>query len=375
MACNQSTKSIVSIPKPSNLPNTPSASPFEQTTRFLCSDNPETINSSTTTFTNGFATLWSDTVSGSSSVRYRVFAWHYNSTVSPMKFGITVGNAGTSSYSIHNLRNAIEVRPFGQIGDLGRCAASALIGNTMDSITPTDSSAPIGGIGVVREWIVGAGQLVGGVIEFTISNTTPNVGMNYRVRTVMANSSTANLRLNQTPVVNYFVGQNNSIHPRGSWGFAGISSSVAYEAAASGQKWEYHSISNNATDNLQTETNSYRIQGAPSSQGPASSNKGHYGLKYNLAVTLTNRSQVQKTIKIYLAARGADSYFGAVQWSGDGITYKVPTLAPANATSSNQNAIEVASVTLNPGVTINRIITISNAGGAATPVLVAFQTV
>lgn len=127
MTCNQTPKTIVSFPKP---PATPApigltGSQSAVGTRFLISDNPETINSTTTTFTNGFATLWSDTSTGNSTVRYRAFLWHYNNTGASIKVGITMGNAGASSYSIHNLNNAIQVVPIGQIS-LGICAAASL---------------------------------------------------------------------------------------------------------------------------------------------------------------------------------------------------------------------------------------------------------
>lgn len=375
MTCNQTPKTIVSFPKPpaTLAPIGLTGSQSAVGTRFLISDNPETINSTTTTFTNGFATLWSDTSTGNSTVRYRAFLWHYNNTGAPIKVGITLGNAGASSYSIHNLNNAIQVVPIGQISSLGICAAAALVGGTMDSIAPTNSSVAAGQIGVVKEWTVGNGEIVGGVIEFSISNTVANVAMNYRVRTVAANSVSANLSQNQTTVVNYYTNPaNNSTHPRGSWGFADIASSVSYKA---GSGWAYYNASNGNLDNLMTASNSYKISGAPASQGPADSDKGHYGVKYNLTVTLTNDTGLEKKVKIYVGARGTEYYAGAVKWSGDGVTYKIPAVKSyLDTPGTNQEGVEVVTVTVPSGAVITRIITLSTAGAASTPALIAFQT-
>lgn len=57
MSCNQNTKTIVEIPKPTSTPTLLVGSQSAVGTRFICSDNPETINSTTTTFTNGFVPL------------------------------------------------------------------------------------------------------------------------------------------------------------------------------------------------------------------------------------------------------------------------------------------------------------------------------
>lgn len=301
-----------------------------------------------------------------------MFLWHYNDTGAPIKVGITVGNAGSSAYSLHNVNDSVQVLGMGSISDMGRCAATALVGGTMDSISPKDSSAPAGGMGVVREWNVPKQQIVGGIIEFTISNQTPGVALNYRVRTVAANNTSADLKLNQNAVVNYYAAPNGSIHPRGSWGFADIASSVSYSA---GSGLKYYSINNGELDNIMTSDNSYKIAGVPTLQGPANSNKGHYGVKYNLSVNLTNTGP-QKTVKIYLASRGAEYYAGAVQWSGDGVTYRVPNLAaPGDTPGTNQDAVEVATVTLPTGANITRTITVSTAGAASTPALIAFQTI
>ncbi len=134
-----------------------------------------------------------------------------------MKFGITVGNAGTTSYSIHNIRSSVQVVT--NFINHGICAASALVGDSLDALSPVDSSIPAGGVGVVREWSVPAPvppstaeSLVGGIIEFTVSNTAPGVSLNYRVRTSLALGTTANLRLNQTPVVPYISSSDGTHH-------------------------------------------------------------------------------------------------------------------------------------------------------------------
>ncbi|WP_339321512.1 hypothetical protein [Paenibacillus sp. FSL W8-0194] len=242
----------------------------------------------------------------------------------------------------------------------------------MDSVTPKNSSVAAGQVGVVKEWTVPDKSIVGGIIEFSLSNTVSNTAMNYRVRTVAANNTTADLTKNQNPVVNYY-SEDGATHPRGSWNFADIKSSVSYSA---GSGWKYYNASNGDTDDLMKASNSYKDPEAPPAQGPASSNKGHYGIKYNLDVTLNNTTGAEKTVKVYVAARGTNYYAGAVRWSGEGVTYKVPKLESYLKVSGNeQPAVEVATVKLAPGASITRTITMSTAGGASTPALIAFQTV
>lgn len=57
MTCTQALKQKTSIAKPTDAPTKLVGSQASIGTRFICSDNPETINSTTTTFTNGYATL------------------------------------------------------------------------------------------------------------------------------------------------------------------------------------------------------------------------------------------------------------------------------------------------------------------------------
>lgn len=282
-----------------------------------------------------------------------------------MKYGITIGNNNTSAYSIHNVKSTIA--PVTSFVEHGRCTAAALVGETMDSISPTDTSVPAGKLGVVKEWIVPNNQLIGGIIEFTVTNTA-STAMSYRLRSVAATSTTADLRLNQSPVVSYFTGSNGSIHPRGSWDFAEIASSVSYSA---GSGWKYYNMSNGATDNLMTSATSY------DSANAADSNKGHYGAKYTLTVNLSNPTTSAKTINIYMGSR-VKPYGGAVKWSGNNVTYKVPTLASppdkVAGTTQYQEGVLVAEVTLSAGQSLSRTITAASAGGLSTPALISFQT-
>ncbi|KAG3106265.1 hypothetical protein [Paenibacillus sp. 1A_MP2] len=364
MSCNQNTKTKVSFVIPESAPNQLVGTKANTDTRFVISDNHETINANTP-FTNGYCTLWHDTATGKTSVKYRMFVWHLNNKGASMKYGITIGNNNTSAYSIHNVKSTIA--PITSFVEQGRCTAAALVGDTMDSITPTDTSVPAGKLGVVKEWIVPNNQLIGGLIEFTVTNTT-STAMSYRLRSVAATSTTADLRLNQSPVVSYFTGGNDSVHPRGSWDFAEIASSVSYSA---GSGWKYYNMSNGQNDNLMTQAASY------DSANAADSNKGHYGAKYTLTVNLSNPTTAEKTISIYMGSR-VKPYGGAVKWSGDNVTYKVPNLASppdkVAGTTQYQEGVLLAEVKLSAGQSLTRTITAASAGGLSTPALIAFQT-
>ncbi|WP_415839613.1 hypothetical protein [Paenibacillus tarimensis] len=283
-----------------------------------------------------------------------------------IKYGITIGNNNTSAYSIHNVKSTIA--PVTGFVEHGRCTAAALVGDTLDSISPTDTTVPAGKLGVVKEWIVPNNQLIGGIIEFTVTNTT-STAMSYRLRSVAASSTTANLRLNQNPVVISHTGDNNSIHPRGSWDFAAIASSVSYSA---GSGWKYYNMSNGTSDNLMTKETSY------DSANAAASNKGHYGTKYTLTVNLSNPTTAAKTINIYMGSR-VKPYGGAVKWSGNNVTYKVPSLASPpdkeEGKTQYQEGVLIAEVKLAAGQSLTRTITAASAGGLSTPALIAFQTI
>ncbi len=126
------------------------------------------------------------------------------------------------------------------------------------------------------------------------------------------------------------------------------------------------------------DTNSYRIIGAPDNQGPAASNKGHFGTRHIHTVRLTNTSNADRQVKIYIAPQ-VYTYAGAVLWSGDGITYKVPRLTGPQSTGASptmQQAVEVATVTVprNTVSPMTRTITHSTGGSSSTPLMVIYQT-
>ncbi|MNW54043.1 hypothetical protein D3C74_316290 [compost metagenome] len=200
--------------------------------------------------------------------------------------------------------------------------------------------------------------MVGGVIEFTLSS---NSSMSYKVRTVAAKSTTANLRNNQNGVVSSI-----GTHPRGSWGFSNIdafgssSGSAALYTVGDGNK--SFSISNGVNDNLMTSATSYSATDAT----PVATNKGHYGVIYKSNITFKNPTTTAKTIKVYLTGRGG-SYGGAVRWNG-GTTYGVPTM------SSQTQGVLVATFSLPAGSQVSHAIYTSTAGSLNTPAAILVQS-
>jgi len=113
------------------------------TRRLFVSDNPESVSASHFS-SNGFVTLWDDTVTGRSSVSYRMFIWHLNTTGASMEYGITIGNGSSGStadtYAVQNLKMAVSVVTNFQAQ--GLCAAKALLeGRSIRQLRQTVRSA------------------------------------------------------------------------------------------------------------------------------------------------------------------------------------------------------------------------------------------
>lgn len=342
--CTTNVKSAVTIPNVA-----PTLSLYGQrnnTRRFLMSDNPESVY--TNNFTNGTAVLWHDSVSGQTTVYYRVYVWHVNKTGAPMKFGVTIGNAGASPITVSNLQHCVALTT-NYIGQ-GQCTAASLVGSSLTSDTIIDTSVAAGKVGLIQEWTVPNGQIVGGALEFQISSSA---AMSYKVRTVASTNTSTNLR-----TINNKVADANSDHPRGSWPFSNItgfanstfSQNIIYDLG-SGNK--AYAINNNVNDNIMVKKDSYDEANA------IATNKGHYGVVYKTPITLRNPTTTDRTVKIYLTGRGG-SYGGAVRWN-NGTTYKVPKLA------SSTEGVLVATVTVPKGTSVNHEIYTSTAGSLSTP--------
>lgn len=377
MTCSQTDAQVVQIaPIPGGVVPTMvqgAEAGFER--RFIMSDNPESVNSSILSATYGsykYATLWHDYVNNQNIVHYRLFVWHVNKTGATAKYGITIGNGSNSSspatYQLLNFRHSV-TNTLNFIGH-GICTAKALVGNTLDNDPPANSTISAGAVGLLKSWDVPNDHLIGGVIEFTIRhndlNRTDNLA--FRLRSVMANSTLADLRVNQSPVVNP-----NSTHPRGSWAFSNIRSALNFEAGAI-NTWKYYNISNGgnpsmgqATDDMMTQTKSYDNLNA------FASNKGHYGIRNVVTLSLKNNYATSKTVDIYLTPR-VNPYGGAYRWN-TGTTFGIPKIQqPSAKDSSKVDAVLVASVTIPEYSTVSHELTTSTAGSLSSPAVVAILT-
>lgn len=358
MACNQKSAPVISIKRIPSAPPHVTAS-ASGNTRFLLSDNPETINSSVN-FTNGYATLWHDYASGQNQYNYRVFLWHVNSTNRQLKYGLTIGNGSTGPIQISNVRHSVVTT--GDYVKHGVCTAKALVGNTLDSTTPIDSTVQAGGVGLIREWNVNNNQLVGGVVEFSVKHATSNTApIAIRIRSCVGNAG-LNLRLNQTPVV-----PPAPQHPRGSWSFADITSTINFTTGDI-NSFQYYSIANSTNDNVMKKENSY------DSANAFDSNKGHYGVKNRINITFKNSSTTaRRRIRVFMTAR-VNPYGGAAQWYNDptvGID-KVVSQDPTNP--SEATGAQIVTFTLEPNQQVTYPLTVSTAGSLSGPGVVAIQT-
>ncbi|GAA0854504.1 hypothetical protein ABER99_21275 [Paenibacillus glucanolyticus] len=339
-------------------------------TRFMISDNPETIGKPTDAnwpvkFTNGFATLWHDYVANKNTLTYRIFVWHLNTTGKTLKYGVTIGNGSNSTSTpgtiqISNLKHSIVTT--GSYVSHGICSAQALLANTLDSASPVDTSITAGNVGLVKEWPVESGKLIGGIIEFTLKNTSSSTApMAFRVRSSVADTTTANLRTNSTPVIDRL-----GTHPRGSWDFADIQSNISFQTGAL-NSYQYYSFSNGTNDNLMTQTSSY--DGGVNGQAYGD-NKGHYGVKNKVNITFKNTSTTEsRKIKVFVTSR-VKPFGGAIQWHNNAAV-RVPALKVGTST---QDMVQVVTFTLAPNASATYALTTSTAGSLSTPGVIAIQT-
>lgn len=349
--------------------------PVSGSRRFFISDNPETIRSSDFTNANtNMITLWNDAVSGQSTVKYRVFFWHLNGTSQTIKVGITIGNGSTTdTYTVSNIKTGVAITS--NFLQQGRCAAAALLGGTLDGGI-SNISVPKGNLKVIKEWSVAPGQLVGGVMEFDISNATnANNALVYKIRSVAGKDTSQDLTTHQGKVVSPGTDSTGkkTEHPRGSWSFSDISGSMN---ASTVQPFVYNvgsspasvNVSNNGStvsDNIMKGSTSYQ-------SADAFDNPGHYGVIYQVPLRFVNNTTADKTVKINICARGG-SYLGAVR--ANNITSIVPQISPPAKGATTQESVRVVSVPVPKGATLDYTIKISNGGGANTAVAVLMSTI
>ncbi|CAH1200598.1 hypothetical protein PAECIP111893_01486 [Paenibacillus plantiphilus] len=333
------------------------------TRRMFISDNPESIFPSD--FTNAgtsYLTLWHDSVS-QTSVKYRLFFWHLNSTLSPIKIGVTLGNASTTdTISVSNVKTSVYNGPYFQAG--GRCAAQALVGSTLDS--GSSVSAASNSITVIREWVVAPKQLVGGIIEFDLSNATnASSALKYKLRTIASKTSTGNLTLHQgAPCAPH------DQHPRGAWGYSDL---TEFSDAAKTQPVSYAAGSGNYSVALGNGVNDLVFPaGSSYDASNAFANKALYGAIYSTTLKLTNNTGASKTIRISVVGRGG-SFAGAA--SVNGVTVGIPTILAQTSGATTQDGVIIHEVTVSQGAIVNVPLKMTTAGGGSTVVAILFQTV
>ncbi|WP_156829099.1 hypothetical protein [Cohnella laeviribosi] len=356
MTCTQAnlTATTVTAPTPSNITGATKAGTNRRL--FVC-DNPEALTSTIGFGTNNMATLWHDTVSGRTRVSYRIFIWHANQIGSTARIAVTVGNASlTDTLRIENLRWELAAEtPITQdfLSGTGLCLAKAQLGRTLNATTPVDSVINTNSVGVVKEFGINQGNVKGAVLEFDIVSSSGSA-MQYKVRTVVARTSTADFRTQQAAPVSLV-----KTHPRGSWDFSDIIGNTITYDLGSGKKST--NISNGSTDNL------FKADSSCYDYTNALPNTGHYGANYAVTVNLSNNTGSTKTAVLYLNAR-AGNYVGAVKVNG-GTTYGVPKITP-----STGGAVEIHRVSVPNGTTIPVQLEFAHAGGSALAVAVMCDT-
>lgn len=297
--------------------------------------NPEPLT--TARFSTPIITLWEDSVSSSTSVRYRVFMWHHNDMSTTIKYGLTVGNAGSGSVTVSSIK--YETTATANTGDIltnaGLCLAKSLLGQTLT----TDSasvSVPSNSVRTVKEFTLAPGQVRGLVMEFTLSSTSAMVA---KIRTVAGNSTSSVLNTHQGPVVSP-VGS----HPRGTWNYADVQgANITLSLGSSG-------ISNSVSV----------LDNTPSVFPGILSNSAAYGGIYKTNIIITNTSGKTQTANLYLNPRGG-LFVGAVK-VGSNPVYGISKTRPST------EAVKIGGFSLSNGQSITVPVQVTAGGGSSTPI-------
>lgn len=333
MPCSQTPLYPVTLPSMPTVitPNT-GFSPISGQRLYVC-DNPEPLASST--FITPIVTLWSDDVPKTTSVRYRAFIWHHNDTDHTIKYGLTLGNAGSSAITVSSLNH--ETTTTANTGDImtnaGYCLATALLGQTL--ISNSNVTVSPNSVQTLKEFTLEKGQVRGVIMEFTLSSASQMVA---KIRTVAANSTSSVLNTHQGAVINSVLG-----HPRGTWDYADVQGSNATITIGSG------GISNSVSV----------LGNSPSVFPGTLPNSAAFGGKYKFNLTITNSSGSSQTTSLYLNPRGG-KFVGAVKVGSN----------PVNGiqkTDTNQ-AVKIGGFSIASGSSVTVPIEITSGGGSSTPV-------
>lgn len=301
------------------------------TRRLMVSDNPETINTAILPAATSNGTLWHDIVNTTAtSVTHRVFGWHYNTTGTTIKIGLTVQNrTGTNSIRVQNVQrqkrssnNSAEWTTY-----VGQCLSKACLGGTMDAWTPVDNAAFSNSVSLVEANDVPHGYLIGFMYDFTVARTAGTGNMSYTIRTVTSRDIGANLR---TITSNPFSVQPN--HPRGSWAFSETHARVpTYNV---GDTRVYRICSSTVLQGTARPADYLFTAAASGSTGSgidARDNVAQFGVVYRVTIPIYN-ARGPSTVRIRLNPRGGH-YAGAVRravGNNPPVTLGIPRLDSAS---------------------------------------------
>ncbi|WP_308722655.1 hypothetical protein [Paenibacillus polysaccharolyticus] len=288
-------------------------------------------------------TLWQDSVPGSTSVKYRVFMWHHNATGDKdkgipgrtIKYGLTVGNGGSSPITISSIKYETTVTTNG--GDIltnaGLCLSKALLGQTLTEES-SSVSVPSNTVRTVKEFTLQDNQVRGMVMEFTLSSPS---AMSAKIRTVAGTSATSVLNAHQGPVINSV-----NTHPRGTWDYADVQGS-------------------NATLTLDSSgtSNSVGVLSNPAVFPGTLSNSAAYGGIYKINLTLKNTSGSTQTVNLYLNPRGG-VFVGAVKVGSNAVN----GISKTRATE----AVKIGAFSLTNGQSVTVPVQVTTGGGSSTPI-------
>ncbi|WP_052714076.1 hypothetical protein [Paenibacillus dauci] len=329
------------------------------TRRLMVSDNPETLSESTFPVRQG--TLWHDVVRSSGSIiTHRVFGWHYNVLTTPVKVGITVENrANHGALRIEEVTREYRIGgdEVNWITDIGGSISRAILAGTTDDRTPNAALIKQQQSGLIEEFIIPPGKLLGFTYDFTVKSTDSGE-MLYTVRTAASRDTAYDLTLIKSAPLP----PAPQAHPRGNWTFSETNAVTPVYTVGTARAI-YPTAAKLKKDGSLPVDQLFTAAASELPELPLD-NRAQFGVIYNVTVPVYNPGSQKKTIQISLNPRGG-SYGGAVRMNDT--VYGVPLMR----TNKEKAPVYVASV---PPGNSKYTFSLMIAGASSTPLGILLET-
>ncbi len=177
----------------------------------IVSDNPEQLSF---TAGGGATKQWLYNVAielaSYPNPRFRVLVWHENDTTEA-KYVHVVAQAAGQKCEITSHHQQVSIQSTGAVSAIGRCIAKAQLFGSLEADSSGNGTVPVGGYHRISSQLVGAGQTIGAVHEFSVEGE----GGVLTIGTVWSNQA-------QDYTATAMATAQSNMHCRGSWPWCGV---------------------------------------------------------------------------------------------------------------------------------------------------------